>query len=249
MYQKERLDVIVEFITKHGYVTTKSLIDTFHYSVATINRDLNVLEKQKLVRRTYGGVELVRRKYPPHKFRQHHMKEEKKRIAKKAAELIKSGDRVFIDASTTTEFMIDHLLTKKNITVFTNNLLIASQLSDVGISVYCLGGKIVEPPYLLGGEDTVDMARKYKANKFFFSTAAFTDDGRIGCGSTWYSMYLAIENNCDKTYYLATSDKRSNKEKIALFLHDFSSLTGIISDYEFEDEIKAKFPNTEFIKA
>jgi DeoR/GlpR family transcriptional regulator of sugar metabolism len=96
MYQKERLDTLLNFIQKNGYVTTKNLVKEFHYSVASVNRDLNVLQKQGFVIRSYGGVEIVQKKYAPYKFRQHKMREEKRRISKKACELVKDGETGFM---------------------------------------------------------------------------------------------------------------------------------------------------------
>ena len=51
MYQKERLDEILDILKTHGYVSVKFLTEKLCYSTATVNRDLNVLEKQKLVHR------------------------------------------------------------------------------------------------------------------------------------------------------------------------------------------------------
>ena len=71
MYQKERIDEILEILKANGYVTVKFLTEALHYSTATINRDLNIMEKQKLVHRSYGGVELVKNKSIPLPFRYH----------------------------------------------------------------------------------------------------------------------------------------------------------------------------------
>ena len=43
MYQKERMDAILDILKVNGYVTVKFLIEKLHYSTATINRDLNML--------------------------------------------------------------------------------------------------------------------------------------------------------------------------------------------------------------
>lgn len=58
MYQKERIDKIMEILKENGYVTVKYLIDKLHYSNATVNRDLNIMASRKLITRSYGGVEL-----------------------------------------------------------------------------------------------------------------------------------------------------------------------------------------------
>ena len=60
MYQKERIDKIMEILKENGYVTVKYLTDKLHYSNATVNRDLNIMESRKLITRSYGGDDAVR---------------------------------------------------------------------------------------------------------------------------------------------------------------------------------------------
>ena len=144
MYQSERLEKILKILEENGYTTVKYLTDELHYSNATVNRDLALLEAKKLVKRSYGGVELEEKKGVPLVFRYHKMKSSKMKIARTAAELIEDGDTVFIDATTTTQYMGHFLADKKDITVITNNMALATYLADVGKSVICLGGEIVE---------------------------------------------------------------------------------------------------------
>lgn len=47
MNAKERQDRILEILEQQGYVTVKHLISTLDYSSATVNRDLNALEKDR----------------------------------------------------------------------------------------------------------------------------------------------------------------------------------------------------------
>ena len=113
MYQKERLENILQLVKQYGYVTVKYLVSSLHYSNATVNRDLNALVAQGSVRRSYGGVEYIDKKGVPLPFRYHFMRTEKLKIGKKAAEFVRDGDTVFIDASTTAECMTEFLIDKK----------------------------------------------------------------------------------------------------------------------------------------
>ena len=120
---EKRIDTILGIIKEQGYVTVKYLCDELHYSTATINRDLNDLQKKKLITRHYGGAEIVKTKGTPLVFRYHKMKSSKMKVAKKAAELIEDGDTVFIDAATSTQYIGHYLEGKKDITVITNNCI------------------------------------------------------------------------------------------------------------------------------
>ncbi len=248
MYQKERLDNILEQVRRYGYVTVKYLVSALHYSNATINRDLNILEGQKLIRRSYGGVEIVESTNIPLPFRYHKMRTEKLRICKKAAELVQDGDTIFIDASTTTEFMAEFLTDKKNLTVITNNIAIVTALSKYNIRVVCLGGEIVEPPCMLDGTDTVENAAKYHADKLFFATGYVTGDGKICAGDVYYMLQRVMAENSDEVYYLADHEKLQRAFGMRKLLFDFSKVTGVISDYEFDEKIREQYPNVQLIK-
>ncbi len=246
MYQKERLDEILNILKQSGYVTIKYLMEQLHYSTATINRDLNILEKKGLVKRSYGGVELVKQSSVLLPFRYHKMKTEKNTIAQKAAELVKDGDVIFIDGTTTTEYMDRHLIFKKNITVITNNIKLVETLATYDVNVVCLGGRAVEKPYMLYSDETVENARTYHANKMFFASGAITRDGKIGGGDTYFMLERTMLQNADEVYYLADHEKVGAPcSKIVCKLDE---VNGIITDYHFDEETKQKFSNTQFIE-
>ena len=246
MSSKARQEEILDILRTQGYVTVKYLIDELHYSSATINRDLNELQNQQLIVRSYGGVELARSTYIPIFFRTHKMQSEKKLIGKKAAELVEDGDTIFIDGSTTAQCMEQYLTSKNDLTVITNNIALAVNLSKNGIKVICLGGEIVEAPCMLYGAETVLTAAKYKVDKMFFSTDSVTSDGKIASG-LYDLLFRAVAQNASKVFYLV-DHKKIDKRFNTIFC-DFSFTTHVISDYQFDDEVQKRYKNTEFILA
>ncbi len=249
MYQKERLDKILKIVEDNGYVTVKYLVSVLHYSNATINRDLNALEEQGLIKRSYGGVEMVETADMKLPFRYHKMHMEKVKLAQAAAELVQDGDTVFIDAATTTEYIADFLLEKKDITVITNNLAIVMRLAEHNINVICLGGKVYESPNMLDGLDTVENTMKYHADKLFFATSFVSEkEGWIGENDGYFLLHQAMAKNSDKVYYLADHEKFNRTAGSRRKLMDFSALAGIISDKDFDESVKKKYKSVEFIK-
>ena len=192
MYQKERVDKIMQILRENGYVSVKYLCGEVGYSKATVNRDLNFMEKQKMITRSYGAVEIIEKKDVKLEFRYHKMKREKLKLCKAAAELVNDGDIIFVDSSSTTEFIAQYLIKKNDVTVITSNTAVVSYLSRFSnIKVICLGGEIMEPPSMLGGELCVKNAMEYKADKLFFSSHGINDDGEIG-GGGGYSLLLNV---------------------------------------------------------
>ncbi len=244
MYQKERLDSILALLEQRGYMTVKSLTEELHYSTATINRDLNLLVKMKKVKRTYGGVEAVTRRGVPLRFRYEKHKTAKKRICKAAADLVADGDTLFIDASTTAEYMGLYLLDKKNLTVITNNNALAEFLADAGVTVIILGGRIVEVPTMTDGEATVEQLLRYRAHKCFFSTSGFTENGEILSGATYCALHRAMLRNARESYFLADHTKIGIEG--THMICDFSALSGVVCDRAFSSETQARYPTTRF---
>ncbi len=244
MSTKQRQDKIIEILGKEGYVTVKYLSDELHYSSATINRDLNALEKQRLVSRSYGGVELVRAAYVPVNFRAHKMRIEKKQISRLAASFVKDGDTIFVDGSTTAQCMETYLVNKKGLTVVTNNIMLAMDLSGYDVRVVCLGGTVVEPPCMLYGAETVENAARYRVDKMFFSTGAVTSGGVIASGI--YDLVLKkVAENAGEIYYLV--DHKKIDQPFNTIYGDFSRVDVVVSDYDFPDETKRKYPNARFV--
>ncbi len=246
MSQSIRQEQILEILERRGYVTVRYLVDALHYSSATINRDLNKMENLGLVKRSYGGVEAMKRGHlPALTQRQFYMKKEKRRIARKAAELIQNGDTLFLDGSTTVQYILPFLSDKRDLRIITNNMHLAIELSSFDMEVICLGGRVAERPHVLHSDDTVELAQKYQANKMFFSVDSVTLDGYIH--STCHLLYKTMLRNSDEAYFLTDKTKITNR--LDKRLCDFSSLTGVISDFDFPEETRKAYPNVTFIRA
>lgn len=246
MSQTLRQEQILEILKKRGYVTVRYLTDALHYSSATVNRDLNRMQALGLVKRSYGGVEAAKKGHlPPFSQRQFYRKKEKRRIAGAAAALIRNGDTVFLDASTTVQYILPFLSEKKGLRILTNNLRLAIELGDLDFDVICLGGRVAERPYVLSSEDTIALARKYQANKMFFSVDCITADGKIR--GAHYLLYKTMLENSDEAYFL--TDKTKLVDRLDVKLCDFSALTGVIADFEFPEATKKAYPHVKFICA
>lgn len=248
MVQKERLDTIVELIKKNGFVTVKFLTEELHYSTATINRDLNVLENSKTIRRIYGGAELTEQKQVALYFRNHKMRPVKNKIARTASECINDNDVIFIDCSTTAQHLGKYITNKKNLTVITNNITLASFLSEYDITVIILGGKIMEPPSMVYSRETVENAHKYGADKLFFSAGGVTPDGKISASEYDAHNLLinAMMENASETYLLIDHEKLT--EKSNNYICDLQKINTVICDFDFSEETKKKYSDTVFVK-
>lgn len=248
MVKKTRQDFILDILNNNGFVTVKELVLRSEYSSATIHRDLIELEQKGLIKRSAGGAEAINKtSYPSLPMRYDFQKEEKIRIARIAAEFVEDGDCIFIDASTTASYVASFLSDKKDVHVITNNIELALKISLGGIKVTVLGGTVCESPSMLTGELTVENAMRFHADKAFFSTVAFSADGRISGGDTHHLIHRAMISNSEKVFFLSDAKKCTDDFKMSLCT--FGEVDAVISDYDFDEEIKKTFPNTAIIKA
>lgn len=248
MTQKERIDIITDIIKKNGFVTVKYLTEKLHYSTATINRDLNAMENQNIIKRSYGGAELAEQKVVPLFFRYSKMRPTKNKIGKKAADFVNDGDTIFIDCSTTAQYMGSYLTDKKELTVITNNITLASYLSECGVTAICLGGKIMEPPSMVYSTETVENAKKYGANKFFFSPTNITTNGCIGASDFDAHILLikAMMENSKETFILCDHEKIT--DSCRRYLCNLDAVSTIITDFSFSKEVIEKYNKVKFVE-
>ena len=125
MKMNHRESKIIEYVNEHGSATVTELSNYTKVSEITIRRDLERLESRKAVIRYHGGAKKntsLEGKDPIMEFKAKEAKmcDEKKRIGKKAAELIKDGDIVFMNSGTTVLTFLE-CLEKKNFKIYKNN--------------------------------------------------------------------------------------------------------------------------------
>ena len=109
MAKNSRIEDILRLVNSKGSISIGELAEMTFASRSTIRRDIEKLESQGLIRRYHGGAESVLALNPPQIVRRHRNRAEKSLIAEKAAALVNPGSTIFIDASTTVQYMISHL--------------------------------------------------------------------------------------------------------------------------------------------
>jgi DeoR/GlpR family transcriptional regulator of sugar metabolism len=132
MNSQERKSKIVDLIQETGRVNITDLCSMFDVSEMTVRRDMNELDRQGLVRRVHGGaIASLGRSYEP-SFQTRSVKNQtaKESIGRKAAELIFDGDSIALDVGTTTLEIVPGLVGKRNLTIVTSCLQIASKIVD-----------------------------------------------------------------------------------------------------------------------
>jgi DeoR family transcriptional regulator of aga operon len=125
----ERLGRILELLARDGTVTVPALAGELGVSEATIRRDLHALGEQRLLERSHGGAVAHGTAHElPVRYRTGRS-EEKRRIARAAAELVTDGAVIALTGGTTTTEVARTLALRQGLTVVTNALNIAVELA------------------------------------------------------------------------------------------------------------------------
>lgn len=244
MFKNERTDRIMEILKENKYTTVEKLVSELHYSPATIRRDLTYLAKIGLVRKSYGGVR-IEENAKPLIVREHEMHDEKMKICKMAADLINDGDFIFIDGTTTTFFLGEFLELKKDITVMTSNLKLALLLGEKNVNCFVTGGKVVDTGMLAGTLADDAVKRLTEIDLCFFSVGSLSDDGNLGIAEHFSSMTAEAVRKAKRSVLLCDSSKMKKSYFVGAF--SLSEVDTVISDTELSEDLRSKFPDTEFI--
>ncbi|WAM32239.1 DeoR/GlpR family DNA-binding transcription regulator [Caldicellulosiruptor naganoensis] len=172
----ERRQKIMAMLNENKSVLVPELAKLFNVTEETIRRDLEKLEKEGLLKRTYGGAVLVENYNVdiPFEFRNVTNIEGKKQIALTLIKYIEDGDTLVMDSSTSALQVAKLLKTKKKITVITNSEQIINELKVFeDIKVISTGGTLRNRSLSLVGPIAENTLKSLNANKAIISCKGF----------------------------------------------------------------------------
>lgn len=175
----ERQNRVLSILKEKKSVKVEELAKQLCIGAATIRRDLETLQKQRLVKRTYGGAVLLEglNAEIPLYVRENERSVEKESIAQRAATLVHDGDILILDSSSTTYNMIKFLKHRENLTVITNGVKTAITLGELlHAKVYCSSGRLRENSLSLVGDSAKRFICDYRVETLFFSCRGIARD-------------------------------------------------------------------------
>ncbi|WP_181347587.1 DeoR/GlpR family DNA-binding transcription regulator [Thalassobacillus sp. CUG 92003] len=179
MYQEERLISIMDHLRQQGRITINQICSIFNVSRDTARRDLVRLEEDNVIIRTRGGA-ILPSSHNTIKDYSHRLEtgsEEKREIGKRAASLIRPGDTVILDASTTVEFCTEQIDNMDG-TYITNSINQADILSSNSeANIHLLGGLLHKEHKFLYGTSVIDKLSHYHVNKAFIGVVGISEHG------------------------------------------------------------------------
>lgn len=173
MLSEQRHEMILKILEERRSVTVAEITKLLNISESTARRDITLLDKAGRLVKVFGGAVKADSIYlttePTVTQKAEIYKEEKKRIAKYAASLIQPQEFVYLDAGTTTGYMLD-FIEEKSATFVTNAVAHAQRLAAMGMHVLLVGGTLKGSTEAVIGTMAALMLKDFHFTKGFFGT-------------------------------------------------------------------------------
>jgi DeoR family fructose operon transcriptional repressor len=205
---QQRREAILAIAYQQSHVSVKYLAEQLNVSEATVRRDLQGLAIQGHLELTHGGAKVTRNS--DYSFLSKSMRniEGKKIIAKMAAEMVASGDQIFLDAGTTCFEMTAFLRSKRSLSVILHSIRTAQELQTPGMNVVLLGGQYRPDRMDTMGPMTCDSLEHLRGYTAFFGTDGISMDFGLSSVDIESAHLLSIAaKNAKKSILLVDSSK------------------------------------------
>lgn len=228
----ERRSTILDIINQKGKIHVDELSKAFSVSEVTVRNDLKKLEKDGFLRRTHGGAlkanNVAFDLTLMEKAKKH--AQEKRSIGARAAEMIEEGDTIILDSGTTTFEIARSIKEKKNITVITNALNIATELAGIeGIGVVLTGGMLREKSFSLVGPHAEQTLKDYFGDKLFLGVDGICTDYGITTPNLLEAQVNRLMVERSNEVIVVTDSSKFGRRSLCLIV-DLNSVDKIITD-------------------
>ena len=230
MILEERRQKVADILSRRGFMALDDLAREIEVSESTIRRDLAYLQDHGILRRTHGGAVYLGdgQGLPAFEERSASQIEEKRQIARKAADRIRNGDAILLDGGTTT-LEVARLLVGRPLQIVTNSLPIAQLLaSNRETDLIMLGGYVYPRTGVALGVQTVRMLEDVHVHQAILSVAGITAKGLFNGNLLLVESERAMMRCADEVVVVADHTK-IGRQNLA-FLCELNAVDTLIVD-------------------
>ena len=226
---KDRLNKILELLTKENKMEVSLLAEKLSVSQVTIRKDLDALESRGIIKREHGFALLCSMDDINGRIAYHY--EEKRKIAQKASEMVQNGDTIMIESGSCCALLADALAnTKKDLTIITNSAFIAGYIrGKANFQIVLLGGIYQQDAQVMVGPMVQQCVENFFVDLFFIGTDGY--NSRIGFTNRDQMRAQAVRDmarQADNVIVLTESDKFAKNSIVPLNLK--TPIKAVITD-------------------
>ncbi len=236
MLAVKRREGIIALLNDEKSASVSLLSEKFNVTEETIRRDLTVLEKSGRLTRTHGGafIEVGVRNTVDVNIREMSHVKGKKKIAKACRTLIKDGDTIFLDPSTTALF-VAKAISDLRLTVVTNSLLVAQELSDKdNIRLIMTGGNIIREYMCFTGQYANMILKELFFDKAFISSRSICLSAGVTDSYEGISeLRKTVLSHSNESYFIGDNTKFGKVSFMKVC--EISDFNAVITDKKLSD--------------
>ncbi|CAN7191417.1 DeoR/GlpR family DNA-binding transcription regulator [Pararhizobium sp. LjRoot255] len=208
MLTSQRRALIAARLANDGQVVAGELAAELNLSEDTIRRDLRDMAAAGLLKRVHGGALPIAPPLPDLEARQTISADVKKRLGRKAAELIRAGQLIFLDGGTTNAEIVRALPREMKVTIATHSPAIATLLAKHRAEVILIGGSLYKHSMVATGAAALAAIGMLRPDIFFLgATAIHTAHGLSTGDYEEAAIKRAIAAQSTETISLLTEEK------------------------------------------
>lgn len=241
----ERRSLIIKELDLKGKVNVSDLSRMFMVSEVTIRNDLAQLEKKNILLRARGGA----LKIDPVGIDYHISEKDKinirskQIIGKKAVNFVHDHDTIMIDSGTTVMELVRNLDEKVALTVITNALNIANQLSkNNNIHIIMPGGFLRNKSFSLIGTPAEKSLRNYFCDKLFLGVDGIDVEYGLSTPNIEEAHFNSAMMEMSSQIIVLADSSKIHKRSLA-FICPVSKIDILITDSGISNEQKISFEN------
>lgn len=239
MLVAERLKKIKEILLQKKHIDVATLSELLNVSEVTIRRDLDKLESEGFLIKTYGGAilkEEVTRLLTPVVSED----TEKETIAKVCSYMVEDNQAIILTGGNICRLLPKYLKEKQNIIILTNDLLLAVECGKLGIQTIVTGGYIIGNSFMLAGPMIMNPNMDMFVDKAFIEVDGVSLERGFTVNNVEFAnAYKYFKSISKEVIIVADSSKF---DKISLFqIASITEIKKVISDTNVPDEYKSYF--------
>ena len=213
---------ILDYLKQKKYCSLRELMERFQVSVATIHRDVADLVSRGALVRVRGGVAFPEKRSEtgvstafPFQDRINRNLAQKQEIARQALQIVRDGDILFLDSSTTVSALASLLEQSNfaNLTIITNSLTIARRFHNYPAHyvLILLGGSYDMQLNALLGQSLMRELEELSISKAFVSAFGMCDDRVTTNHEKHFTLMMKLMNAAEQKILLIDRSKIGRK--------------------------------------
>ena len=235
--KEDRTSLILELLVKEKKLEVCELAEHLGVSQVTVRKDLDLMEEQGLITREHGYAVLSSTDDIKGRLAWHY--EEKRKIARRAAELVKDGDTIMIESGSCCALLAKALTElRRGVTIITNSAFIADYIRrSSDFEIVLLGGIYQQDAQVMVGPMVRQCAENFWVDRFFIGVDGWSE--RTGFTNQDQMRAQAVRDmarQADQVIVLTESDKFMRRGTVPLNLKD--QVKTVITDQHVESRVR-----------